>query len=31
MARTEKLYNRQMAAASDWDKDRFNYFAAKAT
>jgi HlyD family secretion protein len=30
MARTEKLYHRQMAAAGDWDKDRFNYFAAKA-
>ena len=31
MSRTEKLYNRQMAAAGDWDKDRFNYFAVKAS
>jgi multidrug resistance efflux pump len=30
MGRTEKLYNRQMAAAGDFDKDRFAYFAAKA-
>ena len=30
MARTEKLYNRQMAAAGDFDKDRFAYYAAKA-
>jgi HlyD family secretion protein len=30
MGRTEKLYNRQMAPASDFDHDRFNYFSAKA-
>jgi multidrug resistance efflux pump len=30
MARTEKLYNRQMAPASDFDKDRFGYYAARA-
>jgi multidrug resistance efflux pump len=30
MGRTEKLYNRQMAPASDYDRDRFNYFSAKA-
>jgi multidrug resistance efflux pump len=30
MARTEKLFNRQMAPASDFDKDRFAYFSAKA-
>jgi len=30
MARTERLYNRQMAAAGDYDKDRFAYSAAKA-
>ena len=30
MARTEKLYQRQMIAASDFDKDRFAYYAAKA-
>jgi multidrug resistance efflux pump len=30
MARTEKLFNRQMAPASDYDKDRFAYFSAKA-
>jgi HlyD family secretion protein len=31
VGRTEKLYNRQMISASDYDKDRFNFFAAKAT
>ena len=31
MARTERFYNRQMAPASDRDKDRFAYFAARAT
>ncbi len=31
MARTERLYNRQMIAAGDWDKDRFTFYAAKAT
>jgi multidrug resistance efflux pump len=30
MSRTEKLYNRQMAPAGDWDKDRFAYYAARA-
>ena len=30
MGRTEKLYNRQMAPASDFDRDRFAYSAAKA-
>lgn len=30
MARTERLYNRQMAAAGDFDKDRFAYSASKA-
>ena len=30
MARTEKLYQRQMAPASDYDKDRFAYYSAKA-
>lgn len=30
MARTEKLFNRQMAPASDFDKDRYAYEAAKA-
>jgi multidrug resistance efflux pump len=30
MSRTEKLYNRQMAPASDFDKDRFAFYAAKA-
>lgn len=29
MARTERLYQRQMAPASDFDKDRFTYYAAK--
>jgi len=31
MARTERLYHRQMAAAGDYDKDRYVYSAAKAT
>ncbi len=31
MGRTERLYSRQMAAAGDWDKDRFGYYAAKAS
>jgi HlyD family secretion protein len=31
MARTERLYNRQMVPAGDWDRDRFAYLAAKAT
>lgn len=31
MARTERLYNRQMAPASDYDRDRFAFYAAKAT
>jgi multidrug resistance efflux pump len=30
MARTERLYQRQMVAASDFDKDRYAFFAAKA-
>jgi HlyD family secretion protein len=30
MARTERLYNRQMAPAGDYDKDRFTYYAARA-
>ncbi len=30
MGRSEKLYQRQMVPASDYDKDRFAYFAAKA-
>ena len=30
MARTERLFNRQMAPASDYDKDRYGYYAAKA-
>jgi multidrug resistance efflux pump len=30
MARTEKLYNRHMAPASDYDHDRFAYYSAKA-
>jgi multidrug resistance efflux pump len=30
MARTEKLYNRQMAPASDYDHDRFAYYSARA-
>ena len=31
LARTERLFNRQMIAASDYDKDRFAFYAAKAT
>jgi HlyD family secretion protein len=31
MARTERLYNRQMAPAQDYDKDRFTFYAARAT
>jgi len=31
VGRTEKLYSRQMIAASDYDKDRFSFYAAKAT
>ncbi len=31
MARSEKLYTRQMLAGGDWDKDRFAFYAAKAT
>ena len=31
MARTERLFHRQMIAASDYDKDRYAFFAAKAT
>jgi HlyD family secretion protein len=30
MGRTEKLFNRQMAPASDYDRDRFAYYSAKA-
>jgi multidrug resistance efflux pump len=30
MARTEKLYVRQMAPASDYDHDRFAYYSARA-
>jgi multidrug resistance efflux pump len=30
MARTEKLFNRQMAPASDFDKDRFAFYSARA-
>jgi multidrug resistance efflux pump len=30
MARTEKLFNRQMAPASDYDHDRFTYYSARA-
>jgi multidrug resistance efflux pump len=30
MARTEKLYIRQMAPASDYDHDRFTYYSARA-
>lgn len=30
MARTERLYNRQMAPAGDYDKDRYAFYAAKA-
>jgi multidrug resistance efflux pump len=31
LARTERLFERKMIAASDYDKDRFAYYAAKAT
>jgi HlyD family secretion protein len=31
LGRTEKLFQRQMVAASDYDKDRYAYYAAKAT
>jgi multidrug resistance efflux pump len=31
LARTERLFQRQMLAASDYDKDRYAYYAAKAT
>jgi HlyD family secretion protein len=31
LARTERLFHRQMIAASDYDKDRYAYYAAKAT
>lgn len=31
MARTKKLYDRQMAPASDYDRDRFAYLAAKSS
>ena len=31
MARTERLFQRQMIAASDYDKDRYAFLAAKAT
>ncbi len=31
LARTERLFQRQMLAASDYDKDRFACYAAKAT
>jgi multidrug resistance efflux pump len=30
MGRTERLYQRQMAPAQDYDKDRFTYYAARA-
>jgi multidrug resistance efflux pump len=30
LGRTEKLFNRQMIPASDYDKDRFTYHSAKA-
>jgi multidrug resistance efflux pump len=30
MARTEKLFQKQMAAAGDYDKDRFAYYSARA-
>jgi multidrug resistance efflux pump len=30
MGRTEKLFNRQMAPASDYDHDRFAYYSARA-
>src|SRR5262249_28066684 len=31
MARTERLFQKQMAAASDYDRDRYAFHAAKAT
>ena len=31
MARTERLFERKMIPASDYDKDRYAFFAAKAT
>ncbi len=31
LARTDRLFQRQMIAASDFDKDRFAYYAARAT
>ena len=31
LARTDRLFQRQMIAASDYDKDRFAYYAARAT
>ena len=31
MARSERLYNRQMIPGSDWDRDRFAYYGARAT
>jgi HlyD family secretion protein len=31
LARTERLFERKMIAASDFDKDRYAYYAAKAT
>jgi HlyD family secretion protein len=31
LARTERLFERKMIAASDYDKDRYAYYAAKAT
>jgi HlyD family secretion protein len=31
LARTDRLFQRQMIAASDYDKDRYAYYAARAT
>ena len=31
LARTERLYERKMIAASDYDKDRYAFYAARAT
>jgi HlyD family secretion protein len=31
LARTERLFQRQMIAASDYDKDRYAFYAARAT
>jgi HlyD family secretion protein len=31
LARTERLFERQMISASDYDKDRFAFYAARAT